>query len=129
MAAICQCHTAQHLDQHFSARGSQESGQRQTSLTVSIAYGIFLEMHATIYGRGQMVIPAKARKEARLGTGDVVSVQPEGDGRILLVRLERPKEPRRAKTRIIYRRGKHPVGDIGRPITREEIKEALADFP
>ena len=76
-----------------------------------------------------MVIPAKARKEARLGPGDVVSVQPDGDGRILLVRLERPKESRRAKARIIYRRGKHPVGDIGRPITREEIKEALAEFP
>jgi AbrB family looped-hinge helix DNA binding protein len=44
-------------------------------------------MHATIYGRGQMVIPAKARKEARIDTGDVVSVQPEGDGRLLLVRL------------------------------------------
>ena len=25
-------------------------------------------MHATIYGRGQMVIPAKARKEARIDT-------------------------------------------------------------
>ena len=34
-----------------------------------------------------------------------------------------------AKVRIISRRGKHPVGDIGRAITREEIKAALADFP
>jgi len=41
-------------------------------------------MNATIYGRGQMVIPARARKEARIGTGDVVSVHPEGDGRIVL---------------------------------------------
>jgi bifunctional DNA-binding transcriptional regulator/antitoxin component of YhaV-PrlF toxin-antitoxin module len=76
-----------------------------------------------------MVIPAKARKEARLGTGDVVSVQTEGDGRILLVRLERPKQQKPVKAKIIYRKNKHPVGDIGRPITREEIKEALADFP
>ena len=41
-------------------------------------------MHATIYGRGQMVIPAKARKEARIDTGDVVNVLPEGDGRLVL---------------------------------------------
>ena len=76
-----------------------------------------------------MVIPAKARKEAGIGQGDVVHVQPQGDGRILLIRLQRPKAERPIKPRIIYRRGKHPVGDIGRPITREEIKEALAEFP
>jgi AbrB family looped-hinge helix DNA binding protein len=89
----------------------------------------FVGMHATIYGRGQMVIPAQARKEAGLQTGDVVSVQPEGDGRIVLVRLEAPKRAKPVKAKIIYREGKHPVGDIGRPITREEIKKALADFP
>ena len=86
-------------------------------------------MNATIYGRGQMVIPARARKEARINTGDVVSVQPEGDGRILLVRLERPKEMAPAKSRIVHRKGRHPVGDLGRAITREEIKAALAEFP
>ena len=48
-------------------------------------------MTAHIYNRGQMVIPAKARKEARIGEGDVVSVQIQGDGRLLLVRLEIPK--------------------------------------
>ena len=42
-------------------------------------------MHATIYGRGQMVIPAKVRKEAGIGQGDIVEVKPEGDGRIVLV--------------------------------------------
>jgi AbrB family looped-hinge helix DNA binding protein len=86
-------------------------------------------MHATISGRGQMVIPAKARKEAGLQSGDVVSVQTEGDGRIVLVRLQSPKTRRRAEAKIIRRKGKHPVGDIGRPITREEMKKALADFP
>jgi len=86
-------------------------------------------MHATIYGRGQMVIPAKARKEAGIARGDVVSVQPKGDGQILLVRLECPKSPTPTKARIIRRKGKHSVVDIGRPITREEIKNALADFP
>ena len=40
-------------------------------------------MHATIYGRGQMVIPARARKEARIDSGDVVNVLPEGDGRLV----------------------------------------------
>lgn len=76
-----------------------------------------------------MVIPARARKEARLSTGDVVSVQPEGNGRILLVRLERPKKPKPVRAKVVHRKGKHPVGDIGRPITREEISAALADFP
>jgi len=86
-------------------------------------------MTATVYNRGQMVIPAQARKQARIGQGDLLNVQIQGDGRLLLVRLERPKETPPAKVRIIPRKGKHPVGDIGRPITREEIKAALADFP
>jgi AbrB family looped-hinge helix DNA binding protein len=60
-------------------------------------------MNATIYGRGQLVIPARARKQARIGTGDVVSVQREGDGRILQVRLERPKESPPAKSKIVFR--------------------------
>ena len=85
-------------------------------------------MHATIYDRGQMVIPARARKEARIEQGDVVSVQPAGDGRILLVRLERAKEESVRKARIIRRHGKHSVGDLGRPLTREELKSDLAEF-
>jgi AbrB family looped-hinge helix DNA binding protein len=86
-------------------------------------------MNATIYGRGQMVIPARARKEARITQGDVLQVEIQGDGRLLLIRLERPKAERPVRPRIIYRKGKHPVGDLGRPITREEIREALAEFP
>jgi len=74
-----------------------------------------------------MVIPAQAREKAGFQSGDVVSVQPEGAGRILLVRLETPKSPVKAK--IIRRKGKHPVGDIGRPITRAEIQNALSEFP
>jgi AbrB family looped-hinge helix DNA binding protein len=86
-------------------------------------------MTATVYNRGQMVIPARARKQARIGQGDLLNVQIQGDGRLLLIRLERPKETPPVKVRIIARKGKHPVGDIGRAITREEIKAALADFP
>ncbi len=98
-------------------------------LTVSNAYiYLYSEMHATIYGRGQMVIPAKARKEAGFHTGDVVSVQPDGDGRLVLVRLEKPKS-KPVKAKIINRKGKHPVGDIGRTITLEEINNALNEFP
>jgi hypothetical protein len=33
------------------------------------------DMHATIYGRGQMVIPADARREAGIGQGDVVGFE------------------------------------------------------
>jgi bifunctional DNA-binding transcriptional regulator/antitoxin component of YhaV-PrlF toxin-antitoxin module len=76
-----------------------------------------------------MVIPAQARKQARIEQGDVLNVQIEGDGRLRLVRLERPKDRPPVPVRIHRRKGRHPVGDIGRPITREEIKAALAEFP
>ena len=84
-------------------------------------------MHATIYGRGQMVIPAAARKKARIDTGDVVNVLPEADGRLVLVRMERPKP--RNKVRIIRRKGKHSLLSIRRRISREEIFKALEQFP
>ena len=38
-----------------------------------------------------MVIPAQARKQARIDQGDVLNVQIDGDGAVL-VRLERPKD-------------------------------------
>jgi len=90
---------------------------------------MFIEMTATLYNRGQMVIPAKARKEARLSHGDVLSVEIQGDGRILLVRLERAKESRPAKARLIHRKGTHPVLVGTRKPTDQELKAALADFP
>lgn len=86
-------------------------------------------MVATVYNRGQMVIPAQARKQARIDTGDVLNIQVDGDGRLIMVRLAQPKVNPPAKVRILQRKGKHPVGDIGRPITRSEIKAALAEFP
>src|SRR5512135_1891759 len=86
-------------------------------------------MTATVSNRGQMVIPAQARKQARIGEGDLLNVQVQGDGRLLLVRLGRLKETPPVKVKIIPRKGKHPTGDIGRPITREEIKAGLAGFP
>jgi len=82
-------------------------------------------MHATLYGRGQMVIPAKARKEAGITQGDVLEVVPEGDGRIVLVRLERPKSHRPVKPKITYRKGTHAVGDTGQPITSEQVHKFL----
>ena len=86
-------------------------------------------MHATIYGRGQMVIPAKARKEARIDTGDVVNVLPEGDGRLVLVRMERPKPRTQNKVRVIRRKGKHSLLSTGGTISREEVFKALEQFP
>src|ERR1700751_4776353 len=70
-----------------------------------------------------MVIPAKARKKARIDTGDVVSVLPEGDGRLVLVRMERPKAKPRNKVRIIRRKGKHPLLSIRRRISRGFIPD------
>ncbi|MGD1087643.1 MAG: AbrB/MazE/SpoVT family DNA-binding domain-containing protein [Verrucomicrobiota bacterium] len=85
-------------------------------------------MHATIYGRGQMVIPAKARKQAHIDTGDVVSVEPDGDGRLILVRLEKPK-PHRHQIRLLRRRGKHSILTGGPAVTTEQVRAALAGLP
>jgi AbrB family looped-hinge helix DNA binding protein len=86
-------------------------------------------MYATIYGRGQMVIPAKARKEARLNTGDIVHVSSEGDGRLVLLRLEKPK-PAQKKYRLRRSKAGHLViSGVGKKIMDAEIKKALAEFP
>jgi AbrB family looped-hinge helix DNA binding protein len=85
-------------------------------------------MNATIYGRGQMVIPAKARKQANIDTGDVVSVEPEGDGRLLLVRLEKPG-PHGHAIRLEKRKGRHSVLTGGRVVTPEQIQAALSGLP
>jgi len=76
-----------------------------------------------------MVIPAKARKEAGIGQGDVVLVQPEGNGRIVLIRLEKPKHRPSPKVKITFRKGTHAVGSTGRRITSEQVRAALEDFP
>jgi AbrB family looped-hinge helix DNA binding protein len=52
------------------------------------------------YNRGQMVIPAKARKGAGIGEGDVLAVEIQGEGKWLLVRLDRPKPFQPIKARI-----------------------------
>ena len=85
-------------------------------------------MNATIYGRGQMVIPAQARRQARLGKGDVVSVEPDGDGRLILVRLEKPK-PVPAKIRIVRRRGRHAVGVTGKMVASGDVQKFIDEFP
>ena len=86
-------------------------------------------MHATVYGRGQMVIPARARKEARIDCGDVVEVQTEGDGRILLLRLERAKASPPVRVKIIKRKGRHTVATTGRPITSAQVRALLNEMP
>jgi len=75
-----------------------------------------------------MVIPAAARKQARLGKGDVVSVEPDGDGRLVLIRLERPKTTP-AKIRIIRRKGSHAVGVSERLVSTEEVQKFIDEFP
>jgi AbrB family looped-hinge helix DNA binding protein len=85
-------------------------------------------MTAHVYNRGQMVIPAKARKGARIGQGDVLAVEVQGDGKLLLVRLNRPKSLAPIKARIIRRRGKHSLGDTGQPITSAQVKRLLAEL-
>jgi AbrB family looped-hinge helix DNA binding protein len=82
-------------------------------------------MHATIYGRGQMVIPAEARRVAGIDQGDLVEVRPEGDGRIVLVRMERVRESAPSTPRILRRRGTHAVGSTRRSISSEQVRKLL----
>jgi AbrB family looped-hinge helix DNA binding protein len=87
-------------------------------------------MTAHIYGRGQMVIPARARKEAHIGQGDLVLVEPQGDGRIMLIRLEKPTPPRPVKARLVRRRRMHSVLVGGPRVSRQQIRQILNDeFP
>lgn len=72
-----------------------------------------------------MVIPAKARKVAKIGQGDVLIVEVQGDGKLLFTRLDRPKPFQPLKARIIQRKGRHPVGDTGQPITSDQVKLLL----
>jgi bifunctional DNA-binding transcriptional regulator/antitoxin component of YhaV-PrlF toxin-antitoxin module len=77
-----------------------------------------------------MVIPSKARKEAGINSGDVVLVEPNGDGRILLIRLEQPKPRRAANARLIRRTGKHSVIAGAPKISVQQINRILRDeFP
>jgi len=76
-----------------------------------------------------MVIPAKARKEAGINQGDVVLVEAEGDGRIVLLRLEKPRRHSSRRVRIRYRKGTHAVGSAGRAITSDNVRALLSDFP
>lgn len=77
-----------------------------------------------------MVLPAKARKEAGIDKGDVVLVEPDGDGRILLLRLERPKPRKPTNARLIRRKGRHPVVAGAPNVSLQQINRILHDeFP
>lgn len=80
-------------------------------------------MRATINGKGQMVLPAKARQGARIGQGDVLDVEVEGDGRITLTRLEKSNRPACEKPKLVYRKGKPVV--VGGPIVEMEVLKQL----
>jgi bifunctional DNA-binding transcriptional regulator/antitoxin component of YhaV-PrlF toxin-antitoxin module len=75
-----------------------------------------------------MVIPVKARKGAGIGEGDVLAVEVQGDGKLLLVRLDRPRAFQPIKARIIHRKGKHSVGDTGQIITTAQVKALLNEL-
>jgi AbrB family looped-hinge helix DNA binding protein len=88
-------------------------------------------MTTRVGAKGQMVIPAKVRKAARIGPGDVLDVVLQPDGRLLVARLERPAPPRSTlpATKLLRRKGKHALLSMGRPLTDEEVRAALEDFP
>jgi len=70
----------------------------------------------------------KSSRKARLSEGDVVSVQPDGDGRLILVRLEKPK-PMPAKILIVRRKGRHAVGVTERVVAAAEVQKFIDEFP
>ena len=77
-----------------------------------------------------MVIPSKARKEAGINSGDVVLVEPNGDGRILLIRLEQPKPRKPSTAQLMRRKGRHPVIAGAPKIGIDQINRILHDeFP
>lgn len=75
-----------------------------------------------------MVIPAQVRKEAGIGQGDIVEVRPEGDGRIVLVRMERPIPSAQVKAKITYRKGTHAVASTPRSITSAQVRKLLNEL-
>lgn len=85
-------------------------------------------MHATIYGRGQMVIPVEARRASGIDQGDLVEVRPEGDGRIVLVRMERAPTSGPTAPRIQRRKGTHAVGSTRRSISSEMVRKLLNEL-
>ena len=74
-----------------------------------------------------MVIPAKVRKEAGIGQGGVVEVKLEGDGRIVLVRMKRPKKSAPVKPKIAYRKGTHAVASTRTSITSAQVRNLLSE--
>ena len=63
-----------------------------------------------------------------MGKGDVVSVEPDGDGRLILVRLEKPN-PVPAKIRIVRRKGRHAVGVTEQLVAVGEVQKFIDEFP
>lgn len=75
-----------------------------------------------------MVIPARARRLARISGGDRLEVFPDGEGRIVLVRLDRPHRAGPPQAKIVRRKGCSVV--VGARVPNEdEIRQALAEFP
>lgn len=123
-ATACSQHTPGH-NAGAKAESVVEGDAGRLGCKHRLQYGLCMTAH--IYGRGQMVIPARVRKTARIGRGDVVLVEPEGDGRILLTRLERPKPWGPSRARLVRRKGKHPVIVGGPKVTSEQIRQILND--
>ena len=85
-------------------------------------------MQTILSQKGQMVIPARARRLLGLKTGDRLDVKVEGDGlRVIPARTT----PRKLKLQ------RHPVSGVlyapaepkAMMVSEAEIRRALADFP
>jgi hypothetical protein len=81
-------------------------------------------------GTSLMTVTVDAQKRVRLRLaqpGERFDVKPDGEGRLLLTKLE-PVQARPAKVSI-QKSGRFTVGVLDRPIDLQALKEAISEFP
>jgi AbrB family looped-hinge helix DNA binding protein len=85
-------------------------------------------MRTKVSTKGQVVLPSRIRRRLCLQQGDFLDAELDGE-RIILT----PRRARRGKARIIKDRITGlPVltaGSNAAPLTSEQVREILADFP
>ena len=84
-------------------------------------------MTITMYGRGQMVIPAKLRKLNGYRSGDVFSIESADSDTVVLHRLKKA-EAKPSKVKFYRDDQGVQVFSIGRPLDMDELKKALEEL-
>ena len=95
------------------------------------ARGVWKKAHSKVFDIGLNIDPKASHLHQALSNNSLRRIANLG-GTIIFTcynpsNFRRSQKPMKAK--IIKRDEKHPVGDIGRAITRDQIKKALTEFP